>query len=237
MAKAARDKEDAEKAATKPKITDAEPSDGLFTRIILWLETHPLTDLRFTFFIFVLIPVQTIFAYNWLILPQYISRSYVGWIGEYFEFASNLNPLLIFIAVPIVTALTQKQNVYKMMIIGTFVMGAPAFLLALGTNAWTLFSYILIVTVGEALWQPRFLQYAAEIAPENRVGEYMGVAQFPWFLTKLLVPIYSGQMLTTYVPADGPKSPETMWFYFGLIAISSSVMLILAAKWMKKSIK
>jgi POT family proton-dependent oligopeptide transporter len=38
------------------------------------------------------------------------------------------------------------------------------------------------MTIGEAMWQPRFLQYAAEIAPEGRTGAYMGVAQFPWFL-------------------------------------------------------
>ena len=53
------------------------------------------------------------------------------------------------------------------------------------------------MTIGEAMWQPRFLQYAAEIAPEGRTGAYMGVAQFPWFLTKVLVPLYSGLMLQT----------------------------------------
>ncbi|MBI3927214.1 MAG: MFS transporter [Armatimonadetes bacterium] len=201
----------------------------------IWLARHPLSDAKFCFFIFALVPVQTLFTYNWLVLPQYISRSYEGWIGEYFEIASNANPLLIFVAVPIITAATQRVNVYSMMIWGTLVMAAPAFLLVLGPYAWALLAYILIMTIGEAMWQPRFLQYAAEIAPEGRTGEYMGVAQFPWFLTKMLVPwLYSGWMMDRYCPAEGAKNTEVMWLIFGLIAITSPLFLVLARGWAGK---
>jgi hypothetical protein len=202
-----------------------------------WVAAHPFSNAKFFYFIFALIPVQTLFVYGWLLLPQYINRSYEGWIGEYFEIASNLNPILIFIMVPIVTALSQKAKVYNMMIAGTFVMAAPAFLLSIGTTWYFLLSYILIMAVGEAMWQPRFLQYAAEIAPEGRTGVYMGVAQFPWFLTKVLVPLYSGYMLTHYVPAEGAKNPEKMWLIFATFAMSSTVLLVLAKGWLGKDFK
>ncbi len=202
-----------------------------------WLANHPFSDAKFLFFIFALVPVQTLFTYNWLVLPQYINRAYEGWIGEKFEIMANFNPLLIFIFVPIVAALTQKAKVYTMMLIGTFVMGAPAFLLVLGPNIWTLLGFLLIMTIGEAMWQPRFLQYAAEIAPEGKTGIYMGVAQFPWFLTKMIVPFYSGWFIQRYCPADGPKDTETMWLWFGLIAISSSLMLLVAKGWVGKDFK
>jgi MFS family permease len=204
-----------------------------------WLARHPLADGKFFFFIFCLIPVQTLFVYNWMVLPQYIERTFRGgWIGDYFEIAANSNPLLIFFAVPIITALTRKRKVYNMMIVGTFIMAAPAFLLVIGPYWWTLFPYILIMTLGEAAWQPRFLQYAAEIAPEGRTGEYMGVAQLPWFLTKFLVPwLYSGWMMDRYCPADGPKNTEFMWLIFSFIAISSTVMLVLAKRWVGKDFK
>lgn len=203
-----------------------------------WLAKHPLQNAKFAFFIFALIPVQTLFTYNWLVLPSYIKRAYEGWIGNYFEIAANANPILIFIAVPIITAITQKRKIYNMMIIGTFIMAAPAFLLVLGPHWWTLFAYILIMTIGEAMWQPRFLQYAAEIAPEGRTGEYMGVAQFPWFLTKVLVPLlYSGRMMDKFCPAEGPKSTEIMWFIFACIAMTSTILLILAKGWIGKDFK
>jgi len=203
-----------------------------------YVARHPLSNAKFAFFIFALIPVQTLFTYNWLILPQYINRAFAGWIGNYFEIAANANPILIFIAVPIITALTQKKKVYNMMIVGTFVMAAPAFLLTIGPHWWTLFGYLLIMTIGEAMWQPRFLQYAAEIAPEGRTGEYMGVAQLPWFLTKVLVPLlYSGWMMDRFCPAEGPKNTRFMWFVFGCIAICSTILLLLAKNWIGKDFK
>ncbi|NOZ02036.1 MAG: MFS transporter [Deltaproteobacteria bacterium] len=222
-------KEDDEGEEGKPK----EPFS-----LIKWFKNHPLADPKFSFFIFCLIPVQTLFAHNWLTLPMYVARAYQGtWIGDNFEVAVNFNPLLIFILVPIVTAVTQKRNVYNMMIAGTFVMALPTFLLALGPSFWTLLGYLVLMTIGEAMWQPRFLQYAAEIAPKGRTGAYMGVAQFPWFLTKVVTSLYAGWFLANYCPKEGKMDTEFMWFVYGLIAISSTVMLILARGWVGKDFK
>jgi len=218
----------------KPK--DAAPKEPF--SVVRWLKAHPMADPKFSFFIFCLIPVQTLFAHNWLTLPMYVERAYRGtWTGNHFEVAVNFNPLLIFILVPIVAALTQKAKVYNMMILGTAVMAAPTFLLAIGPSTWTLFGYLVLMTVGEAMWQPRFLQYAAEIAPEGRTGAYMGVAQFPWFLTKMITSLYSGWFLSRYCPPEGPQNTERMWLIYGFIAVSSTVMLILARNWLGKDFK
>ncbi len=213
--------------------------DRLKAPIVNWVSTHPLADTRFFFFIFALMPVQTLFTYNWLILPQYISRAFAGgWIGKYYEIASNANPILIFILVPVITALTYKKNMYNMMIWGTLIMGSSAFVLALGPTPATLSAYIIFMTIGEAMWSARFLQYATEIAPADRAGQYQGVAQLPWFLTKFLVPLlYSGQMMERYCPAEGSKDTGTMWLIFGFIAVITPVSLWLARKWMMKDFK
>src|SRR5208283_2400548 len=79
--------------------------------VVREIAAHPLADAKFFFFIFALLPVQTLFTYNWLVLPPYISRAYSGWIGEYFEVASNINPVFIFLLVPIITALTYKVRI------------------------------------------------------------------------------------------------------------------------------
>jgi MFS family permease len=205
-----------------------------------YLKNFPLKDFRFMYFIFILIPVQTLFAHNWLTLPMYTSRAFDGFVGDNFEFFVNLNPILIFILTPIVTAFTLKKDTYKMMILGTFVMAAPTFFLTLGPNFNTLMAYLILMTIGEAMWQPRFLQWVAEIAPKGMTGIYMGIGQFPWFLTKVITAIYSGWFLMNYCPEDTPiadLNTETMWLYYGLIAIISPVGLILARKWMRKGFK
>ncbi|MBN2563175.1 MAG: MFS transporter [Phycisphaerae bacterium] len=235
------EKEATPKEATVPVAIPAEEERvGFWDKVYNWLVNHPLTDPKFAFFIFCLIPVQTLFAHNWLTLPMYVERGFREswpWISINFEKAVNFNPLLIFILVPIVTAITQKRKVYNMMILGTLVMAAPTFLLAFGAEPWTLVAYLVIMTVGEAMWQPRFLQYAAEIAPEGRTGAYMGVAQFPWFLTKVIVPLYSGWFLTRYCPEEGPTNTGTMWLVYACIAMASTALLILARGWLGKDFK
>jgi hypothetical protein len=202
---------------------------------------HPFRDKRFSFFIFILIPVQTLFAHNWLTIPYYLDRAFAGtMVSQYFEVFSNINPILIFIFAPIVAGLTARANVYKMMIYGTIVMAVPTFLLTIGPNIYLFLLFILIMTIGEAMWQPRFLQWIAEVAPKGMTGLYMGVGQFPWFLTKVITGFYSGWFLMKYVPLNTPPSEmnsETMWFFYGLIAIISPIGLILAKKWMIKGFK
>lgn len=228
---------------TKEKIDEDKLKEASMTskeKFIYYIKNFPLRDLRFLYFIFILIFVQTLFAHNWLTLPLYTSRAFDGFVQDNFEFFVNLNPILIFILAPMVTALTSKKNTYNMMIVGTFIMAAPTFLLVLGPNIYTLLAYLLIMTIGEAMWQPRFLQWVAEIAPKNMTGIYMGIGQFPWFLTKVITSIYSGWFLMNYVPADTPPSEmnsEMMWFIYGLIAIISPIGLLIARKWMLKGFK
>jgi MFS family permease len=170
-----------------------------------------------------------------------LDRAFTGTIvGKYFEVFSNINPLLIFILAPLVAGLTARANVYKMMIIGTFIMATPTFLLALGPSVPLLLTYILLMTIGEAMWQPRFLQWIAEIAPEGKTGAYMGIGQMPWFLTKVITSLYSGYFVANYIPkAETGLAMRTgeMWFYYALIAMISPVALFLTKNWMKKGMR
>jgi MFS family permease len=202
---------------------------------------HPFRNSRFSFFIFVLIPVQTLFAHVWLTVPFYLERAFQGsLVSEYYEFFTNINPILIFILAPLVAGFTARANVYTMMIIGTIVMAAPTFLLAVGPNVTLFLVYILLMSTGEAMWQPRFLQWVAEIAPPGQTGIYMGIGQFPWFLTKFLTGLYSGYFVGKYIPKPEtglPMNTELLWFIYGVIAMVSPIGLILARRWMVAGMK
>jgi MFS family permease len=209
-------------------------------QLLFYLKNFPVKDYRFLFFVFILIPVQTLFAHNWLTLPQYCNRAFTGVVSENYEFFVNFSPLLIFVLTPMVAALTTKKDTYTMMIIGTFVMALPTFFLALGPNIVTLFAYLVVMTIGEAIWSPRFLQWIAEVAPKEMTGIYMGIGQFPWFLTKVITGLYSGWFLMHYCPAGVPPDQMqtgSMWFIYGIIAMMTPVGLILARRWMRLGFK
>jgi POT family proton-dependent oligopeptide transporter len=209
-------------------------------QILFYLKHFPLRDSRFLFFVFILIPVQTLFAHNWLTLPQYFSRAFTGVVSDNYEMFVNASPLLIFVLTPVVAAFTARKDTYTMMIVGTFIMAAPTFILALGPSMTTLLAYLLIMTIGEAIWSPRFLQWIAEVAPKEMTGIYMGIGQFPWFLTKVITSLYSGWFLMHYCPAGVPPeamNTGTMWFIYGIIAMVTPVALVIARPWMLKGFK
>jgi proton-dependent oligopeptide transporter, POT family len=194
----------------------------------------PFKDARFLFFIFALLPVRTLFAHQWLTMPDYVLRSYPHEIADRMEYlVESVNPLLIFLGVPTIAALTKRFHVLTMMIVGSLVSAAATFLLVPGPNTAMLIAYFVVWSIGEALWSSRFLEYAADLAPEGRVAEYMGVANIPWFVAKMTTGFYSGVMLEHFAPKEGPQSTGTMWLIYGLIAMASPISLIVASRWLR----
>jgi MFS family permease len=218
--------------------SDTETSKNLAGRAVDWFKTSPLSNSRFMFFIFALMPVQTLFAYQFLVMPQFVTRAFSEVVANNMEMIVNVsNPLIIVLGVPVITALTRKVPVYRMMIIGSLVSALPTFFFLLGPNFWLLMAYLVLFSIGEALWQPRFLQYAAELAPEGQTGAYIAFANMPWFMIKFIAGWYTGRMMDIYCPAEGALNTETMWLIYGLIAMISPVALVLARKWVGKGLQ
>jgi MFS family permease len=197
----------------------------------------PWKNVRFLFFIFALLPVRTLFAHQWLTMPEYVLRSYPQHVTDRMEWlVDSVNPLVIFLGVPMLTALMKRFHVLTMMIVGSLVSAASTFLLVPGPNTALLVTYFVVFSIGEALWSSRFLEYAAELAPEGRVAQYMGVANLPWFVAKTTTGFYSGFILERFVPKEGPQSSGTMWLLYGAIAMMSPLALIAARKWIRSGL-
>jgi proton-dependent oligopeptide transporter, POT family len=233
----------AEATRLRPETTDKSPdapSIPWTTRMKNYFTDGPFGNARFLFFVFMLLPVQTLFAHQWLTMPQYILRAYPQEVSDHMEQLVNwINPGIIFFGVPLFTALTRRVNVYTMMVIGTLVSALPTFLLCIGPHFSLLIVYLVVFSIGEALWSARFLEYAAELAPAGRVAQYMGLAQVPWLLAKGTTGLYSGFLLAAYCPDKTPASQlqtGTLWLIYGCIAISTPMGLWLARRWVMKGL-
>ncbi|MCR5661793.1 MAG: MFS transporter, partial [bacterium] len=193
---------------------------------------HPFANFKFLFFIFILLPVRTLFAHQWLTLPDYVFRCYPESVAAKFEWITGLNPLIIVIFVPLFAALTRKVKVIDMMLIGTSVSALTTFILVPGPDLNRLIVYVTLFSLGEALWSSRFLEYVADLAPAGQVGAYMGLANLPWFLAKFTTGLYSGFMLEKFIPKNGPADSETLWLIYALIAMITPIGLLIARKWL-----
>ncbi len=216
------------KVEERDRVLSAEPTEVASPSG----QVHPLRNARFLFFIFILLPVRTLFAHQWLTLPDYVFRCYPEGVGARFEWISGLNPLIIVLFVPLVAALTRRLRVIDMMLVGTSVSALTTFILVPGPDLGRLLGYVVLFSLGEAMWASRFLEYVADLAPAGKVGAYMGLAGIPWFLAKFTTGLYSGFMLERFVPAQGVADSGQMWLIYGLVALVTPLGLLLARPWL-----
>ncbi|WP_424244428.1 dipeptide/tripeptide permease [Elusimicrobium posterum] len=198
----------------------------------------PFKDTRFMWFIFILLPVRTLFAHQFLTMPDYIFRVFPPAVAAKFEWINGLNPFIIVIFVPLIAMFTRRLNVIKVIIAGTTISALTTFLLIGSEPALSLLiAYVIIFSMGEAVWSSRFYEYVGELAPAGQVGAYMGLAGIPWFLAKFTTGLYSGSMLAHFVPKEGAVNPGTMWLIYAIIACITPVGLILTRKWIENKPK
>ena len=89
-------------------------------------------------------------------------------------------------------------------------------------------SFVILFSIGEAIWSPRLLQLAAEIAPKNREGTYIALSYLPYFLAKMIAGPLSGWLLATYTPPDQSFYPlhYMVWIWIGGMSVLSPLGLV-----------
>ena len=190
--------------------------------------------------------VRLIFVHTTYTYPKFAIRE----LGEGSPVAqlSAINSLLIIFLVPVVGALTQRVSAYKMVMIGSIVAALSVYVMVFSpqhfqrladgwlgrvvvhwylrvggwVNPWyiSIFLFIVILSIGEAIYSPRLYEYAAAIAPKGQEGSYMALSYLPFFMAKLCVTTFSGVLLQKYCPATGPRHSNQLWL---IIALTTSI--------------
>jgi len=209
----------------------------------LWLQ---VPFYRFLLFMSLVVGVRMIY-YNILFLfPKYGIRE-LGEGAPIGQLSGVLNEVLIIALVPVCGVLTQKITAYRMVTVGSFISALSVFFIALPpewfrplgagwlgdlvAHRWlgvsgpvnplyiSIFFFIVLYSLGEALWSPRLYEYAAAIAPKGQEASYMALSMLPMFVAKFFVGGLSGWLLAKFCPAEGLRQPEVMWFLIGCMAL------------------
>jgi MFS family permease len=212
---------------------------------------------RFLAFMTLVVGVKMIFYHLFYTFPKYGLRE-LGDNAPIAQISSMVNSILIVVLVPITGVLTQKIAAYRMVTVGSFISAASVFFLAvpaawfqpladgwlghLIAHQWlgvdgavnplyiSIFLFVVLLSVGEALWSPRLYEYSAAIAPKDQEASYMALSYLPYFLAKFFVGGSSGWLLATYCPETGPRNPEMMWFIIGAMALVTPLGAVLFRK-------
>jgi len=157
--------------------------------------------------------------------PKYMVREF----GKEVLYGSiiAINPFLIVILVPIFAPLSYQFSAYSQIAFGAFITSISPFFLVFGPYLWNAVMFVVVLSIGEALWSPRLYEYTVFITEKGREGIYMALASSPMFIATLVTGATSGLLLEKYCPETGPRESSKMWLLIGITTLTSPLLLYL----------
>ncbi len=180
-------------------------------------------------------------------MPKYVIRmigqdASPGWYA-------NVNPLIVFLLVNVVTTFMKKSTALTSMTIGMLIIPLSALVMAGGTLigaenvlglhpvAFMMIVGIAMQAIAECFISPRFLEFFSLQSPKGEEGLYLGFSHLHSFFSYLFAFGLSGFLLEKYCPDPrGFNSPEAyavatehahyIWFVFVGIGLVSAIALL-----------
>jgi len=157
--------------AVNKNISNFTPEKGSPYQIISETIREP-NFRRFLLVCLLTLNVRMVFRHLDGTLPKYMIREFGAVTPKGKVYA--INPFLIIILVPIITAATTSVDPLIMIHYGTYISALSVFFLAIWTSIPSCVLFVIALSIGEAIWSPRLYDYTMSVAQEGREGTYMG---------------------------------------------------------------
>ncbi|RKD92230.1 MFS transporter [Mangrovibacterium diazotrophicum] len=181
-------------------------------------------------------------------MPKYVIRmigqdASPGWYA-------NVNPLVVFLLVNLVTTIMKKYTALRSMTIGMLIIPLSALVMSLGTQvgkeailgmhpvAFMMIVGIAMQAIAECFITPRYLEYFSLQSPKGEEGLYLGFSHLHSFVSYLFAFGLGGFLLDKYCPdprlfdsteAYGVATQHAhyIWFVFVGIGLISAIALLI----------
>ena len=95
------------------------------------------------------------------------------------------------------------MNAYTQILLGSLISGLSPLALAISPSIPASVIFVILLSIGEALWSPRLYDYTVSIIEKGKEGIYLGLSHTPLFFAGLLSGVVSGELLESLCPEDG----------------------------------
>lgn len=137
------------------------------------------------------------------IYPKFMVRTFGAAVPKGSIYA--LNPALDLLLVPLLTgtARAAARPHFQVIRVGLTVAAlSPAVVLVYGASLASVVGFVVVLTVGDALYNPRTDAYAMEVAPDGREGTFAGTAAALSFLAEVPAGLLGGVLLERFCSGD-----------------------------------
>jgi hypothetical protein len=200
---------------------------------------------RFTAFSLCLSGARAVMVHMETTLTEVMTRMY----GPEVHFAAvqAINPLLVFALAPLAQYWSTAYNGYWVITLGAAISALSVLPLALfppaddtaaGLHAFIAYGpyvlFMVVFSIGEAIWSARLSSYSLSVAPRNRRASYLALASIPLIGVRLVTAWHSGWMVDHFCAAAGAAqcAARTLWLWIFLLSASSPLALLLFRRWL-----
>ncbi len=213
-----------------------------------------LTNVRLIVLILIITGFWLVQHQLYATMPKYVLR--MAGEGASPSWYANVNPLVVFLTVGLITNLMRKRTALFSMTVGMFIMPVSALLMASGNLMGTApiiglhpVAFMMIIGIvfqglAECFISPRFLEYFSMQSPKGEEGLYLGFSHLHSFISSLVGFGLSGILLTKYCPdpsllTEAEKlhaydNAHYIWYVFVGIAMVSAIALIIYGQVIKR---
>jgi len=193
---------------SKPGEVLCEIFDSLKGYLAILLDWH---FMRFAFN-FALITVTTVMI--WTLMPVYANQHY-GVPENVYKWIPVTNALMVVLLQAVVTQFTKRHSPVLMMAAGGVFYTLAVGGVSLAHSFQGFWLVMVVMTIGEMILAPTSSTYAANLAPLEKRGRYIGMFSLTWPVAAMIGPVYGG-LLSDHI------NPQASWvggFVVGLVAV------------------
>lgn len=201
--------------------------------------------------------LKQIFRHMDATFPKYAIRAFG--CSAPFGTIYAINPALIIVGVPVVASATADRRHFDVIFRGAWITAAAPFIVAASQTYAGAVAFVVVLSLGEMLWSPRWYDYTMAMAPAGKEGVFGAMALAPLFAAKLPTGILGGYLLQRYCPgAPGPGGDcpagvgggvsvvgegdaaracdgRSMWGIIGAVTMTSPLLIAAFHPWLRDS--
>lgn len=184
---------------------------------------------RFFLLICLLTIIKSMYFHLTATLPLYVKRDY----GEekHFGILMGAHQAVLLIFIPVLTGLIRYFDFYNLVIIGSLSTALSPFVLFYEDSFFMLGVFVVVLSIGEAIYAPRLVDFTLEAAPKGKEAIYLGLANMPNSIGLLVTGISSGLLMNQFCPATGERNCYLVWIYIGLYCLAVCFFVIVFKKY------
>ncbi len=174
-------------------------------------------DKRFIYYILALLPVEFVFFQHLGAVPIYFVKELHYTEAIYGILMAINTVIIIFVEVPLNSSMSHWRD-SSSLALGSLLCALGFGMMAFSANIYYLVLSIIVWTFGEMIFFPSSASFLSNIAPKDKVGEYMGYYQMNFSFSFMVAPWLGAIVLENY-------GSTILWGATFVLASISSIFL------------